>query len=83
MPKVQFAAFPSPSDSSFFEDELCPACKAAHKSIETVKEIMKVLAYRKNIRGHDLRTLVRAASDILHTISYPQKEDACTCNSLN
>lgn len=83
MPMVHFAPFSTDDVSETPSEDLCPQCQAAHESAETVKEIMKLLASRKNIRGNDLRTLIRAASDILHTLTYPAKERQCTCDSLN
>lgn len=84
MPLVQFAPFSTSDDASeLTAEDMCPRCQAAHESVETVKEIMKLLASRKSIRGNDLRTLIRAASDILHSLTYPSKERECTCNSLS
>lgn len=83
MPMVHFAPFSTDDASEVPSEDLCPRCQAAHESAETVREIMKLLASRKSIRGNDLRTLIRAASDILHTLTYPSKERQCTCDSLN
>lgn len=83
MPLVQFAPFSTDDASEVLSEDMCPRCQAAHESAETVREIMKLLVSRKNIRGNDLRTLIRAASDILHSLTYPSKERECTCNSLS
>lgn len=84
MPVVQFPSSESISEYSFYDREVCPHCRKAHESIETVREIMRVLARRQHIRGNNLRVLIRAASDLLHEITYPGKDkEECTCNSLN
>lgn len=83
MPHIEFTPSSTPDDSAFYPSEPCTHCVEAHESIATVRELMKVFARRRNIRGNDLRTLVRAASDILHNITYPPKNRECTCNSLS
>ena len=84
MPTVHFAPFSTSDDvSETPTEDMCPHCQAAHESAETVREIMKLLTSRKSIRGNDLRTLIRAANDILHSLTYPSKEKECTCNSLS
>lgn len=85
MPHIEFTPSTTPDDSVFNETEMCSHCVAAHESLAAAREVLKIFTRRRNIRGKDLRTLARAASDLIHNISgfsYPSK-DECTCSSLS
>lgn len=78
-----FPCFSTSDDSSSYSED-CPICKHCQnikESAQTVKYILRIIETRKTVKGTELKTLLRAANDILHSLSYPLKQ--CECNSLN